>query len=261
MSSLVEDFVQSLQSGAPLPTQYIQSFTTLTRAIGSLEDIAPPPNAGAYAGSGYVTQNLGTLKNALMAWPNSVSPACRNTPSVIVNWDPALQANIALLQQWAASTREPGTQPGGRQRDPADPRHPGQQQKRNRCHGDRPSDTGAGNRDEWQPGAGDLPARRDGHIQSVPANSQPGCPKGRRRTQDNRQSGRGELSEWTDRYGANFGGGCTILAPILQHARNEFGAAAPAVQYILGIWSGLQKNLSNSTAIARLVQQKPESIS
>ena len=45
MSSLVEDFVQSLQSGAPLPNQYIQSFTTLTQAIGSLENIAPPPNA------------------------------------------------------------------------------------------------------------------------------------------------------------------------------------------------------------------------
>ena len=48
---------------------------------------------------------------------------------------------------------------------------------------------------------------------------------------------------------------------ILQQARDEFGAAAPAVQYLSGIWSGLQKNLSDATAIARLVQQKPESIS
>ena len=41
-------------------------------------------------------------------WPNTVGPACRNTPSVIVNWDPALHAHLAGLQQWQMLPAGPG---------------------------------------------------------------------------------------------------------------------------------------------------------
>jgi hypothetical protein len=261
MSSLVEDFVQSLQSGAPLPNQYIQSFTTLTQAIGSLENIAPPPNAGAYAGSGYVTQNLGTLKNALMAWPNSVSPDCRNTPSVIVNWDPALQANIALLQEWAAQPASPARNQEvanaiqqilvilGNSKSVIDATVTGLQTLAQAIGTNGNPVLGIYQHVETDISnlyrqIANLVAQRDAAERKTTVNQ--GEVNSLNGQIDMAQTSVGVARSWLQ---------------ILQQARDEFGAAAPAVQYLSGIWSGLQKNLSDATAIARLVQQKPESIS
>jgi hypothetical protein len=244
-----------------IPANYIEAVEVLTVAVGMLEGIAPPPDAAAYKGTPHVNDTLKTLRDGLIVWPNTVGPACRNTPSVIVNWDPALHADLAGLQQSAALPAGPG-------RDKQIVNFIGQILAILHYSKSAIEATAAGLQSLAQViGTNGTPVLsilqqvqldavglqvKVSELQIQLKIAEAPYPVGNPST-----AAAVQLELNTARPAA---AAASAWALILCHAHDQFSLAAPAVLYLAGIWFALQTALNGAIAIAQQIQQNPSTI-